>query len=355
MAEESGLIAIKAPDKIINDLASSGLNDATGALINLFNYAQITSKVYERETYCFDNCSLVEEYLIMEYGNNCCEWSYVAAALLQSKLDIEIYAYTSNEYGGKEYFARRDNDNKVSFNIDYETLDEVLEENPDYANITSEKVRVWSSLIPNILKESCPKLAFIESDALHYFELDDGKNIIIEKGSIALKGPDDILKKIDTIENKDSTPVLSELFDYYNVDKSILDGSSYLFDYARLTNGYLVLEFGEINGSEWSDIAGFLTYEEKSIEVYAQCNSIRDEAFYWFIFDGDEYRTNSTYDAEQFHRMNRDDEESLKYIRWEDLIGDIEKKWVSMLPEQIKESLPDFCTKNLDLALSYRT
>lgn len=172
MAEESGRLALKAPEQLLKKLTELSGADVTEVLAELFEYAGIESKAYERETYRFDKAVVAGEYLLIEYSESCCEWSYIANAIVKKGKDIEVYAncncYSASTY---EYYALDNTGKKVIFSLPLENADEIVQEDEEFIDRTTEQSVQWKSMIPEQVKLVSPEFCEVQlEEFLSYCE-----------------------------------------------------------------------------------------------------------------------------------------------------------------------------------------
>ncbi|WP_413664630.1 hypothetical protein ACG1BZ_04925 [Microbulbifer sp. CNSA002] len=165
MSEEAGKFVLKAPKELLVKLVELNGEDLTEALKELFSYSGVESKTYERESYRFDKSELIGDYLIATYGQACCEWSYIANALLKQGKGIEVYAscncYDECSY---EYYALDEKGTKVAFSLPLENAGEIVQEDEDFIERVSQKAKQWSSMIPEQVKQGAPEFDEVQLD-----------------------------------------------------------------------------------------------------------------------------------------------------------------------------------------------
>ena len=168
MAEENGKLIIKAPKDLLHKIAKLKGNDVTEVLSELFDYAGIESKIYTRETYRFDKAIVVNEYLLIEYDESCCEWSYVANAIIQKGEAVELYAHMCNEYGLNLYYSLNKMGEKNKIVVDYE-CDDINE------TLSEIELGSWVASLPSALTSDFPD--FNPLDKADYILPEDAKKL----------------------------------------------------------------------------------------------------------------------------------------------------------------------------------
>lgn len=165
MAEENGILALKAPAELLEKLESLTGSDVTSVLAELFEYAGVESKAYQRETYVFDEAIVAGEYLIIKYDCNCCEWSYIADALVNNGSGIEFYA-SCNCYDARalEYYALDKAGKKIIFSLPLENSYEIVQEDDGFIERVTEKTEQWKLMIPEQVKNITPNFSDVKLD-----------------------------------------------------------------------------------------------------------------------------------------------------------------------------------------------
>ena len=165
MDEENGKLILKAPQEPLQRFTELSKLDVTEVLAELFDYACIESRTYQRETYSFDKAFVVGEYLLIKYGRFCCEWSYIADVLVQKGEGIEVYAnchcYDASTY---EYYALDKTGEKLFFSLPLGNADEIMQEDEEFIEGVTEKSEQWKAMIPEPVKQASPSFSDVKLD-----------------------------------------------------------------------------------------------------------------------------------------------------------------------------------------------
>lgn len=163
MSEENGMLLIKASSELLKKMAAQVGEDATEVLSELFQFAEVDSNVYERETYCFDSAQIIDDYILLKYDESCCEWSYIANTLMKKGKNIEIYAncncYDESTF---EYYALDNTGKKIAFDLPIENADEIVQEDEEFVDRVTEKSQQWKSMIPQKVITVSPEFAEVQ-------------------------------------------------------------------------------------------------------------------------------------------------------------------------------------------------
>jgi hypothetical protein len=265
MAEERGVIILKAPDLLLEKFLGCENTDISEALSSLSEHADVKTKSFGRENYEFYSSEINSGYLKLEY--DCSEWSHIVEDIVSSGSDVELYARCTSEYGTLKCFSLTALEDRDWFLVDLESP-ESEDEN---------KIKNWISSIPNAIKKAFPSIIEVN------FDYSAGSSSDDKKGTSA-----NLFCRFDTsISEKEITKILGNHFNYFTLkrfeDSELVGGGGY-WDNNRIQamglkrehlETYTVVEWFPI--SEQKDIAA-----EELIEKLAEAGSVPTYALTFF-------------------------------------------------------------------------
>lgn len=158
MAEETGIIVIKASEKIHALFHEDKLEEG---LKKLAVFANVDPEVFTTYSWAVDSVKDRAGYIGLSYqiGN----WIEISNEFLKNASGIEYYAYLSNEYGG-QYFYSIPNDSE-KYHVEFE-FDSDIMEYEDYQEEIRGQLQELVESIPPAVRKVFPDIGEIDIEVL---------------------------------------------------------------------------------------------------------------------------------------------------------------------------------------------
>ncbi|WP_028865707.1 hypothetical protein [Psychromonas aquimarina] len=153
MAEENGIVVIKAPTDLLQKIKNGENSDIKELVEELAVHAQIDSKLFKSTDCRIEDVDLKSGYVCFNF--ECSDWSKITIAFVRKGSDIEFYTRVYDEYGTNEFYALDSSGKRFGYSFDDEG--DACEQDGFEEEVES-NLNAWIDMIPSEVKTAFPRL-----------------------------------------------------------------------------------------------------------------------------------------------------------------------------------------------------